>query len=257
MPTIERIAHRFWSYPRWLEKQERDKQGPADVYHIVDHSYAHLADSLPANRVVITCHDVDAFRSLLVPEESESQLPHFLVKRVLAGFRSAAAIVCDSEATRSELVQHGVVPVERTSVVPIGVHPSCTPDSDAVAERSRRSSQVRSGRPTSFSVGSTIPRKQIDVLLEDRRSGCGDQPDVSFGVLAVRSPAEQAERARELGIENRNHGPAVHHESRAGVGLPARGAGAAALEPRRLRPAGDRSDGVRHSHHLLGSAGVA
>ncbi len=178
VPTIERIAHRFWSYPRWLVKQKLEKQGPADVYHIVDHSYAHLADSLPANRVVITCHDVDAFRSLLLPEESESQLPHFLVKRVLAGFRSAAAIVCDSEATRSELVQHGVVPAERTSVVPIGVHPSCTPDSDAVADVIAAKLTGEAGPADILHVGSTIPRKQIDVLLEIVAQTAAINPEV-------------------------------------------------------------------------------
>ena len=203
VPTVERIAHRFWSYPRWLEKQERDKQGHADVYHIVDHSYAHLADSLPANRVVITCHDVDAFRSLLLPEESESQLPHFLAKRVLTGFRSAAAIVCDSEATRSELVQHGIVPVERTSVVPIGVHPSCTPESDAVADTIAAKLTGEAGPADILHVGSTIPRKQIDVLLEIVAQTAAVNPAVKLWRVGGAFTPEQAERARELGIEDR------------------------------------------------------
>ena len=39
---IDRIAHRYWDYPRFL-RQRPD----ADVFHIVDHSYAHLASDLP------------------------------------------------------------------------------------------------------------------------------------------------------------------------------------------------------------------
>ena len=114
-PTIRRIAYRFWSYPRWLRQQPA-----ADVYHIVDHSYAHLAHDLPRGRVVVTCHDTDAFRSLLHPSDRESGLPRWLVKRVLRGLQLAAAVVCDSEATRAELVDHALVPLERTTVLPVG-----------------------------------------------------------------------------------------------------------------------------------------
>ena len=31
-----------------------------DVFHIVDHSYAHLVRVLPADRTVVTCNDIDA-----------------------------------------------------------------------------------------------------------------------------------------------------------------------------------------------------
>ena len=209
MPTIERIAHRFWSYPRWLGQQPL-----ADVYHIVDHSYAHLADSLPPGRVVITCHDIDAFRSLLAPEECESQLPRFLVKRVLDGLRSAAAVVCDSDATRAEVIANDLVPAERTAVVPIGVHPSCTPDPDAVADviaakltGSAGAAAARltdgTGAANILHVGSTIPRKQIDILLEIVALVARSRPDVKlWRVGGAFTPAQQ-ERARALGIEQR------------------------------------------------------
>ena len=36
-----------------------------DLFHIVDHSYAHLATHLPAGRALISCHDLDAFRGVL------------------------------------------------------------------------------------------------------------------------------------------------------------------------------------------------
>ena len=197
-PTIERIAHRFWSYPRWLEKYPT-----ADVYHIVDHSYAHLADSVLPGRAVITCHDIDAFRSLLAPEECESQLPRFLVKRVLDGFRNAAAIVCDSEATRSEVVQHGLVPAARTSVVPIGVHPACTPNADAVADVIAAKLTGAAGSADILHVGSTIPRKNIDVLLEIVARVAAVNPDVKLWRVGGAFTPDQADRARELGIEGR------------------------------------------------------
>ena len=198
LPTIERIAHRFWSYPRWLGQQPL-----ADVYHIVDHSYAHLADTLPPGRVVITCHDIDAFRSLLAPEECESQLPRFLVKRVLDGLRSAAAVVCDSDATRADIVANDLVPAERTVVVPIGVHPSCTPDPDTVADVIAAKLTGGSGPADVLHVGSTIPRKQIDVLLEIVALVARTKPDVKLWRVGGAFTPAQLERARELGIEQR------------------------------------------------------
>ena len=54
---IGRFVNRFWDYPRWL----RRKANAFDVFHIIDHSYAHLVHVLPAARTVVTCHDVDAF----------------------------------------------------------------------------------------------------------------------------------------------------------------------------------------------------
>ena len=43
----DRIAGRFIDYPRWLGSCA----GDFDVFHIVDHSYAHLTRALPAIHV--------------------------------------------------------------------------------------------------------------------------------------------------------------------------------------------------------------
>ena len=202
VPTIERIAHRFWSYPRWID-QQLDRGKLADVFHIVDHSYAHLTERLPEGRVVVTCHDIDAFRSLLAPDERESSLPRFLVQRVLDGFRRAAAVVCDSEATRAELLEHALVPVGRTSVVPIGVHPACTPRADAVGDAIAAKLTGPTGPADILHVGSTIPRKQIDVLLEIFALVARANPDARLWRVGGDFTAQQADRVRELGLEGR------------------------------------------------------
>ena len=59
--TADRILNRVWDYPRWL----RSRAGDFDLFHIIDHSYAHLALRLPAGRSIVTCHDLDAFRGVL------------------------------------------------------------------------------------------------------------------------------------------------------------------------------------------------
>ena len=197
-PTYRRIAYRFWSYPRWLRQQPA-----ADVYHIVDHSYAHLAHHLPAERVVVTCHDTDAFRSLLPSTDRESVLPRWLVRRVLSGLQRAAAVVCDSEVTRNELVSQGLVPLDKTRVLPVGVDPDCTPAPERDAESTAAKLTGRTGSSDLLHVGSTIPRKRIDVLLETLALVAKTRPDVRLWRVGGPFTPEQAKRARELGIEKR------------------------------------------------------
>ena len=197
-PTIQRIAHRFWSYPRWL------RQHPAaDVYHIVDHSYAHLAHVLPAGRVVVTCHDIDAFRALLPGGQPESTLPRILVKRVLTGLQRAAVIVCDSEATRSELLLNGLAPADRISVVPIAVHPACSAAPDLDADAAAAALTGRPGAADLLHVGSTIPRKRIDTLLEVLARVAEVRPDARLWRVGGPFTSSQAAHACRLGVADR------------------------------------------------------
>jgi glycosyltransferase involved in cell wall biosynthesis len=197
-PTIQRIAHRFWSYPRWLRQQTA-----IDVYHIVDHSYAHLAHDLPEGKVVITCHDTDAFHSLVRPAQRTSGLPLWLVKRIAGGLQRAAAVVCDSEATRAELVESALVAVERTAVLPIGVHPQCTATQDRAADAAAADLTGSCGSSELLHVGSTIPRKRIDVLLETLAEVMKVRPDARLWRVGGPFTAEQTRRAADLGVHDR------------------------------------------------------
>jgi glycosyltransferase involved in cell wall biosynthesis len=161
--TMDRIINRVWDYGRWLQPRMAD----FDLFHIVDHSYAHLVTSLPAGRSLVMCHDVDAFAGVLPGTKAESAMGRVLAARLLDGLLAARKIVCGSFATRDDLVASGVVPASQIAVVPYGVHPSCQPRpdprADAVADRLL--GPVDHSCPELLHVGSTIPRKRIDVLL--------------------------------------------------------------------------------------------
>ena len=90
-----------------------------------------------------------------------------LGRRLLAGMRAARKILCGSAATRDELVSAAAIPAERVVVVPNGVHPACSPRPDPGADREAASLLGPAGghRVELLHVGSTIPRKRIDVLL--------------------------------------------------------------------------------------------
>ena len=149
----DRLTSRLWDYPRWLAA----RSGDFDVFHIVDQSYAHLVRVLPAERTIVTCHDLDAIQPAL--SDSPRLAPaRLLADHVLCGLKQAAHVACVTHATMSELAATGTVYPERLSVVHEGVHPSCSPPSDLASDAP--------GDPAILHVGSTIPRKRIDVLLE-------------------------------------------------------------------------------------------
>jgi len=89
-----------------------------------------------------------------------------MTKRILEGLRKAALVACDSVATRDEMMTHGLLPIERMVVVPLGVHPTCSPEPDPIADAEASRLLGSEDRVISvLHVGSTIPRKRIELLL--------------------------------------------------------------------------------------------
>jgi glycosyltransferase involved in cell wall biosynthesis len=162
--TADRIINRIWDYRQILSAQADDY----DLFHIVDHSYAHLVTALPADRSLVMCHDVDAFAGVLPGTEGQSMVGRLLAEQLLAGLVAARKIVCGSHATRDALLASGVFDEARLAVVPYGLHPSCTPRSDARAEEVayKYLGPVDTACPEILHVGSTVARKRIDVLLD-------------------------------------------------------------------------------------------
>lgn len=163
--NVDRVLNRFWDYPRYLRRIRNE----FDLFHVVDHSYGQLLHELPPERTIVTCHDLDTFQCLLDPEhDRRSILFRKMMSRTLSGFKKAALVTCDSVATRNEILRHGLVEAERAVVVPNGVHPSCSPTADTSADRevARLLGEPAASSIEILHVGSTIPRKRIDILLE-------------------------------------------------------------------------------------------
>jgi glycosyltransferase involved in cell wall biosynthesis len=194
---FDRIAGRMWDYPRVA----RTLAERFDVYHVVDHSYSQLVHELPAGRTVVTCHDVDTFRSVIEPDrEPRSAVFRAMTRRILHGLRKAGHVVCDTEATREQLVHKAGVVEQKTSVVHNGPHPGCTPSPEASADReaARLLGPPRSSVDV-LHVGSAIPRKRIDLLVRIM-AALGNR----VRLVRVGGPfaAEQAALARDLGVTN-------------------------------------------------------
>lgn len=197
-----RLFGRFVHYPRELRRVVRD----FDLFHIVDHSYAHLVHSLPAERTIVTCHDLDTFRCLLSPEtERRSYAFRTMTQRILSGMQRARHVTCDTAATREGLLSHSLIPPDRLSVVHNGVHPDLKPQPEtaADAEISRLLKREPEKSPELLHVGSTIPRKRIDVLLRVFAEVGRLRPDLRLLRVGGSLTLEQQELANSLGIGGR------------------------------------------------------
>jgi len=162
--NADRLLNRFIDYPRFV----RARRSEFDLFHIVDHSYSHLATAAGPERCLVTCHDLDTFRCIVEPQRGARSIPYTaMVRRILRGFRSAEAIACVSGATRDQVLRYCIAPAERLTVNPNGVADVFTtrPDPYAEAEVRRLLGPPDREKVEITHVGSTIPRKRIDVLI--------------------------------------------------------------------------------------------
>lgn len=161
LKNAHRVIGRFVAYPRELRRL-RDR---FELFHIIDHSYAHLALELPPERVIVTCHDLDAFSALIPGSQARSPLRASLAKPILAGLQRAAHVVCATDATRQQLLQHRLVEAKRASVVHNGVHPAFTASATSAFDEAFAASFGLGESPEVLHVGSTIGRKRIEDVL--------------------------------------------------------------------------------------------
>lgn len=197
--SADRVLNRFSDYPKLARRLAAD----FDVFHIVDHSYAQLVHALPADRTLVTCHDLDTFRSILEPHLEPRSVPfRLMTRRILSGLQQAAHIACDTEATRDGLVSLAGVESTRTTVIHNGPHPSCTPVSEPAVEVEARRMLGPRGTIDLLHVGSTIARKRLDTLLRVFANVRRVHPAARLVRVGGPFTADQRALARELHLDD-------------------------------------------------------
>jgi glycosyltransferase involved in cell wall biosynthesis len=151
--NADRFSGRYLEYSLRILR-ERDRY---ERFHVVDHSYAHLALLLPAGRTGIFCHDTDAFQPLFQP--SAPSWRKALAAVLLAGLRRADVVFYSTASVRESILKHSLVPERLLVHAPYGVAREF--QAAATAEDARLD-----GRPPFvLHVGSLIPRKNPEFLL--------------------------------------------------------------------------------------------
>jgi glycosyltransferase involved in cell wall biosynthesis len=163
--SADRALNRLVLYPR---KMKQVAGARFDIFHIVDHSYAQLALELPAGRTIVSCHDVDTFRSLVDPvQDRRGPLFKVMTRRIAEGLRRAAVVVCVSQAAHDDLVRFKLADPSRLRVVPNGIDPALLEEPPPAARaRAAELLPPQRGVFDVLHVGNDIPRKRLDRLVE-------------------------------------------------------------------------------------------
>lgn len=190
--TADRLLNRFWDYPRYLGRLDAN----FDLYHVMDHSYAHLVHALPPAKTIVSCYDMNAFACLF---RESSSLHRVMARHTLEGMQKAAKVICCSNATRDELVSRGLIDPARLEVVHLGVDPDWSPCPDPAAD-AEAMRLLPGDAPRILHVGSTIPRKRIDVLLQVFAEVREQIPGLRLARVGGPFTAAQEQLAASLGV---------------------------------------------------------
>ena len=161
--NADRFLNRMIDYPR----HARQCAARFDCFHVCDHAYANLVHALPAERCGVFCHDLDTFRCLFDPAAEPRPLWFKkMMRRVLDGFKQAALIFHTTHELRRQILARGLVPESRLIQVPLGVSGVFNSNATPAFQFSSVALRDAVEAPFLLHVGSCIPRKRIDVLLD-------------------------------------------------------------------------------------------
>ena len=194
---LAEYASTFVRYPNCV----RDLR--ADVYHIVDHAYAHLLRALPAQKTVVTCHDLMLLRLARghFGKRSAPRIATALLSYSVNHLRNARRVIAVSEATASDAIDMCGLSQERVSVVYQPVDAVFMPRPKDIDRGELRRELGFGSRPVLLHVGESWFYKNIEGVLRalavvnDRRS---ERPVLVR--LGKPLTAKQLALARSLGV---------------------------------------------------------
>ncbi len=184
---------------RYGAYQWRVRGRDADVNHVVDHGYGHLAFSLDPRRTVVTFHDAVLLRleARELPTDSYPWVSMLGHKLSLHAIRRVARVIAPSHSSKSDFLRFTDYRSEQVRVIPQGVSDQFQPL--PVGEEA-----PRGGEPVRIlHVGHCGPYKNIEGIL---RALPRVRRRLAAPVVLVKIGGDFTARQRtligELGIEN-------------------------------------------------------
>lgn len=201
---------RLWNRFLTLGRAARHAATRFDAFHIVDHSHSHLVHSLPPERTGVCCCDLDTFRCLLDPEKEPRPFWfRAMARRILTGMQKAAVVFHISNGTRDGLLTHKLIAPEKLRYLPLGVAPEFSPAPTIAAAQSAVQPLGLADSPYLLHIGSCIPRKRVEFLLELFAELRHDRPNLLLAKVGDPWTEAQAASIERLGI-----GAAIRHLGR-------------------------------------------
>jgi glycosyltransferase involved in cell wall biosynthesis len=198
--NFDRALVRYLAYPLRVAIERR----PDRIFHVADHSYAQTVHVLPASRTGVYCHDLDAFSPLLAeaPEQRRRSAPwrEVLAWGLLRGLKSAAVVFHSTRDVADGLERRGLVAKSRLVHAPYGVSAEFHPADDPNDGADPLLSPLR-GRPFLLHVGSSAPRKRLDVLFEVFARLRQARPELCLVQQGAQLSSLQSVHIQRLGIQ--------------------------------------------------------
>lgn len=161
---VRKYYERLWRHPRAVSCLE------GNIFHIIDHSNAHVAYWLKQKgcAVVVTCHDLVQF---VYPEilKDQARFPAFSMaswRYSVGGMKYAERIIAVSFNTAKDVTQILQIMPEKVAVVPNGVEPYFRPLPLAEVAEIRQRYEGIAETFCLLNVGSTHQRKNIPAILQ-------------------------------------------------------------------------------------------
>jgi glycosyltransferase involved in cell wall biosynthesis len=156
---LQRYVQRYAVYPRRVRRER------ADVFHVLDHSYAHMLLARRTHPAVVTVHDL--LPVITVQRRNadlRSRLRNWLLARVLRGLRRADAWIVATEWLRTELAAW-LDRDDAIHVIPFGVDDAFFRPPEEERAVTRRRWGLPRGAFVVLHVGSVGPRKNLPIVI--------------------------------------------------------------------------------------------
>jgi glycosyltransferase involved in cell wall biosynthesis len=200
--NADRLLNRLRDYPKHLRRANA-----FDLFHVADHSYAHLVHHLPGEMTGVFCHDLDTFRCLLAPEkEPRPRWFKAIARRALSGMQKARIVFHSTRAVREEIEHHGLLDTSRLVQAPYGLSEEFSPQA-TTNEIEQDVTAKLNDAPFLLHVGSCIQRKRIDVLLEVFASVRAHHPELKLVQVGGEWTFTQREQIARHSLEEHIHQP--------------------------------------------------
>ncbi|GCL41462.1 glycosyltransferase family 4 protein [Dolichospermum planctonicum] len=161
---IRKFYERYWHHPQQVCQLE------GDIYHIIDHTNAHVAYWLKkkGKPIIITCHDLVQF---VYPEilKGQSRFPAFSMASwqfSVKGMCYANCVIAVSSNTAKDVHKRLDIELEKILVVPNGVEASFQRLPSEEIKYFRQKYQRSPEEICLLNVGSTHQRKNIITVLK-------------------------------------------------------------------------------------------
>ncbi len=185
--TVEMPLPSPWAQPWWdnVAVPRVLRRGGFDVYHGTKHALP-LLGVAKGVRQVVTIHDLAVYAE---PETFSWAQRMQLYVHLRHCARAADRVICVSEHAAGDVVERLGIPRDRITVVPHGIGSMFRPIESAERRATvRRSHGVEEGGFLVAYVGTSQPRKRIDVAIEAVQRLVDEGLPVTFAIAGRRRP---------------------------------------------------------------------